>query len=251
MVKYIDETCDFFFNYLNFGAHNKPLNFQLFLLFLNVVLSAWPLTCYMLYSTDIHIVFWLGELPQYVNLAVPLSLCCLNLGLNFFQCFVSRAKNARIGCFSLFMALGVGLLVVGMYVGAVAEQKAKEIEDECGSVGPSVALEQQWQKVDSFYNACDVQRKRPVTACANYGLVFPDRIYLEYLEQLEYDFECTGMCKFWARPVFNQASKESMRCATEISRHIREVEMMVASPTAFLGLGLITIGVCLSGYDHL
>lgn len=114
MVKLINRTCDVFFNYFQFGAHKNSGRLQIFLCFLNVFFSIWPLTCWFLYSKDIHVVYWLGKLPQWTNLSVPFSLLALNLGVNYFQCFTVRAKAARAGCVSLFVVLGLFLIVLGM-----------------------------------------------------------------------------------------------------------------------------------------
>eukprot|EP00397_Hematodinium_sp_SG-2012_P036896 GEMP01039893.1.p1 GENE.GEMP01039893.1~~GEMP01039893.1.p1 ORF type:complete len:154 (+),score=22.64 GEMP01039893.1:385-846(+) len=135
-MKVVNDICDFFFSLLQSGVHKNSHNLQLFICFFNVVLSAWPLCCYLIYSTDIHVIFWLGETPQYVNLAVPICLVCLNLGVNFFQCFSTRAKSARIGCCSMFLLLGLTLFMLGGYVAMEAEVKAKELRgEECGKHG--------------------------------------------------------------------------------------------------------------------
>jgi hypothetical protein len=74
MVRVINEGCDKVFNYLGFGAHKNSAKFQLFLCVVNVIFSAWPIACYVLYAKDIHVRFWLGKYPQYANLAVPVCM---------------------------------------------------------------------------------------------------------------------------------------------------------------------------------
>jgi len=253
MVKLINNACDFVFNQLGFGAHDgkQAYNFQLFLCLLNICLSAWPLMCYLLYSTDMHIVFWLGNVPQYVNLLVPVILVCLNIGVNVFQCCHYQAHCARVGCFVLFTVLGAILLGAGMYVMMIAEQKAVELIHHCGTDPMARKLENEWQNLNMFYSSCDPTRKVDITQCGGFSEAFPNRVFTNYLEQIEYEFGCVGFCEFWAKPLFNHEADLAVRCASALGEHVGAIAVTVGTPTAIMGASLVYIGVLLSGYDHL
>lgn len=253
MVKFITVGCDFFFNALGFGAHDgkQGYNFQLFLCLLNVILSTWPLVCYVIYTSDIHVVLWLGNVPQYVNLAVPILLVCLNIGVNMFQCMHFSGPCARIGCFCLFLVLGAILVAMGGFVFAMAEAKAAELLNKCGTTPLPRKIEGTWIKLNKFYEKCDPTRKKDIVTCEGYSEAFPNRVFVDYLEELEYTFDCVGFCKFWAKPIFNADANPATRCASAVGTHLQTVSFSVGMPTAVLGLIFIVIGVLLSGYDHL
>jgi hypothetical protein len=251
MVKVINDVCDLFFNYLGFGAHTQYYQFQLFLCLLNVALSAWPLMCYALYTSDVHIVFWIGEIPQYVNLMVPLCLVTLNIGVNYFSLVKSSASSARIGCFMLFVTIGALMLGMGLYVAMIATESSAELTEQCGKTPLTAKVEGEWQRLNKFYEECDPKRKKVVTQCPGFSKEFPNRVFVNYLESLEYEYDCVGFCKFWAKPIFNEGAEMGNRCASAIGEHVGTIEFTVGTPTAMVGAGLLYIGLMLAGYDHL
>lgn len=252
MVKIVNTICDTFFNYLGFGAHENMYQFQGFICLMNILLSAWPLLCYFVYSTDFHVVFWLGPVPQYVNLLVPVCMVCLNLGVNYFGFFnKSMAHTARISCFLLFLIIGAVLLGAGLYVVTIAEAAAVELTVECGQTPVTAKLDNEWARLNAFYEACDPKRQKEVTQCPGFSDTFPNRVYVNYLEQLEYEFECVGFCQFWSKPIFTDDAQLGQRCASSVGKHVGAVGAMVGLPTAIMGAAFITIGICLSSYDHL
>jgi len=249
--KLINRFCDSFFNYLGFGAHKNVYQFQGFLCLLNILLSAWPLLCYFLYSTDFHIVFWLGPVPQYVNLIVPLCMLLLNLGVQYFGIFSNMAHTARITCFLMFLIIGSILLGAGLYVVTLAEGTATELTSKCGQTPLTAKLDSEWGRLNAFYEACDPKRQLMITQCPGYSETFPNRVYVNYLESLEYEFDCVGFCQFWAKPIFSSEAELGKRCASTLGKHVGAVSVMVGFPTAIQGAAMITIGLCLSGYQHL
>lgn len=252
MVKIITTACDFFFNSLGFGAQaGRAYNFQLFLCLVNITLSAWPLICYLMYTSDVHIVFWLGPTPQYVNLMVPVVLAFLNIGVNVFQCCHFDPGCARIGCFSLFIVLGSILLGGGLYVTMIAEAKSTELIHNCGTDPMARKIENEWQNLNAFYNNCDPKRKKLITQCPGFSEAFPEKVFVNYIESVEYEFSCVGFCEFWAKPLFNTQSDLAIRCASALGEHVGGIAATVGMPTAITGSSLVYIGVLLMGYDHL
>lgn len=253
MVKIVTDGCDFMFNSLGFGVHDNIMQFQMFLCLLNIIFSFWPIVCYLIYTSDIHVVFWLGALPMLVNLSVPILLFTLNMGVNFFQfCGKNlRAKATRLGCFGQFLIIGAIMFAGGLAVFVLAEEKAREIIHDCGNTEQTRMLEQEWEKADTFYAECDPNRERELTSCPDFEKEFPKRVFVDYLYQLEYEFECTGFCRFDALPLFNKNALPGVRCASMIGTHVSSLAMTVGVPTMALGAGLIYVGILLSQYDHL
>jgi len=252
MVKIVTTICDAVFNSVGFGAHENVLQFQGFLCLLNILLSSWPLICYFVYSTDFHVVFWLGPVPQYVNLMVPLCMLTLNIGVNYFGFWhKAMANTARVSCFLLFFIVGAALLGAGLYVVTIAEAKAHELTSKCGETPITAKLDGEWARLNAFYEACDPSRQKEITQCPGYSDTFPNRVYVNYLESLEYEFQCVGFCQFWAKPIFSDDAELGKRCASILGKHVGAVSGMVGFPTAIQGAIMITIGICLSGYDHL
>lgn len=252
-VKHITFICDKFFNELGFGAEKNVFNFQLFLCMLNVALSLWPMICYLVYSTDVHTIFWLGPVPQYVNLMVPCCLCALNLGVTIFTNCNSSLKghHARAVCFILFLVIGSILLGSGLYVVMIAEEQAINLTEKCGKSALTMKLELTWRKLNIFYQKCDPTRTKSITTCPGYTRAFPNRVFVNYLEELEYEFSCVGFCSFLAKPIFNADAQLGNRCSSALGEHVESISSMVGMPTAVYGLVCIIIGVCLSAYEHL
>jgi len=252
MGYYINRICDAFFNHADFGAHKNQYQFQGFLCLVNLLQSFWPIVCYMMYTSDIHILFWLGPTPQYINLAVPLCGIVLNVMVTFFRFAPGmRANDARVGCFTVFLVLGSCLLGAGFYVHTLTEQKRQELLHYCGETPMTARLDREWTKLNSFYGECDPARKKPITTCPGYTEEFPNRVFVNYLESLEIEFQCTGFCRFWAKPIFEPTAEQGLRCATALATHIEPVAFSVGFMTAVQGACLLVIGLMLADYDHL
>ncbi|CAD7958324.1 unnamed protein product [Amoebophrya sp. A25] len=169
MARWINRVCDGVFNYFGFGAHKNSGRLQFFLCFLNVFLSIWPMFCFLVYATDIHIVYWLGTMPQNVNLSVPICLLCLNLGVNYFQCFTVRPAAARKGCVMLFVALGCVLILAGSFVLMEAERVVMNLTKKCGQDPLTAALQETWTACKDFLKACDPTFQQDIESCPNFA----------------------------------------------------------------------------------
>lgn len=205
-----------------------------------------------MYTSDIHIIFWLGPVPQYINLAVPICGIILNGMVTFFRFAPGmRAHDARVGCFSVFLILGSLLMGAGAWVFTMTEEKKRELLHFCGETPMTARLDREWSKLNTFYGECDPDRKKVITQCPGYSEAFPNRVFVNYLESLELEFRCTGFCRFWAKPIFNSDAEQGLRCATALAHHIEPVQFNVGFMTALQGLVLLVIGLMLADYDHL
>lgn len=251
MVKYIDPLCDFFFNYFEIGANKNHCQFQGFICLLNIMLSIWPLVCFLVFTSDIHVVFWMGKGPMVANLLVPVLLFILNIMVQFFtSCgHKTTAFGAKISCVVIFVLLGSCVLGMGAFVMFESGQVSNELINHCGATPRTARLEAEWNKLNAFYEHCG--RDRAVTACPGFTRRFPNRVFVEYLEVMEWDFNCVGFCKFMAKPIFNKQADLAQRCSSEVGKHNAKIGELVGTPKVVIGLALIAVGTCMGGYDHL
>lgn len=249
MVKVVNDICDAFFNAFEFGAQKNAYQFQLFICFLNVILSLWPIVCYFLLARDVHTVFWLGSIPQFVNLLVPLVLFVLNISVNIFTAVKTSSTTSQITCVMLFCVLGSILVGAGVHVMMQAQSVRVDLDLHCGETILTRKIENTWTNLNSFYEQCG--RRGDVRRCRGFRKRFGRNQLVNYLEDLEHSFDCVGFCKFLAKPIFNQESEMGKRCATSLSKHHRQVISLVGVPTVVLGSFMLIIGLMFSGYDHL
>lgn len=254
MVVIVTRQCDRLFEILDFGAHKNAFNFTLALCLLNIGLSTYPLVCYYAYSTDPHVVFWVGNGPQVVNIGVPCVLLFLNVAIHVLQ-FAKAAPGAmQIKCFLLFCIMGGLLVGGGIWVAMATDSAADDLMRHCGETPMTQKIEGEWARLNVFAQQCAKKQKQwPdfITKCPGFSKAFPNRVYANYIEDLEYDFDCTGFCRFWAKPLFNIEAERGKRCASELAHKITLSGNAVSGPTILLGIGLIVAGSCFAAYDHL
>lgn len=254
-MKVITDVLDSFFIFLNFGAHKNTLNFHFFICIINLVLSIYPILCYMTYSGDAHVVFWVGPSLGICNLLVPLTLFMLNIGVNMFSWYHCNAFAGRKFCFWLFVLMGSVLVGLGIFAGTITRKVAEDLTHNCGQTPMTQRVEQEWTRLNQFADMCGAAKggRRPefIGKCPGYGAAFPSRVYPNYIEDLEYDLDCTGFCRFWARPIFNMDADRGQRCATVLAARVEEAGAISASYSVVLGIVLVVVGACLAGYDHL
>lgn len=226
----------------------------MFILLVNVAVSIFPIVCYFIVATNIHIVFWMGKVPQFVNLLVPAAMVFLNLGVTLFQCCNMRPGTAKIGCFTLFIAVGAVLVAGGAYVLQLADRVSEDLTYNCGSTRMTERIQLEWEHLHAFYDKCaEDQGERPdfIQQCPGFEVAFNNNIYVKYIEDMEFDYNCQGFCRFWSRPLFNQDANPGLRCASAIGEEVDKVGNMVGAPTVATGAVIILLGICLSSYDHI
>jgi hypothetical protein len=246
-------TCDAFFGFFEFSASKNHSKMQGFVCIMNLCLSAFPIFCYFFYTGDVHVYFWMGVTPQVANLGVPICLLFLNIMLQYFVCCGQNSSPtcARVSCASFFSVIGIIFLALGFVVWIQGEEVRHELVDLCGSTPRTARLEAEWNKLNNFYDKCDPTRQRVITSCAGFRKKFPNRVLAEYLEEMEWDFDCVGFCRFMAKPLFNKWADIGARCATYVGNHNAHVSELVGIPTMALGGGLLAIGICFAGYHNL
>lgn len=253
MVKFVSWVLDKVFDVLGFGAHHNQAKMQLFLCLINILFSLLPVIMYIYLSVNIHVIFWLGMAPQYANIVVPICLCFLNFGSLAVKSMEWKTKFTRLGCFILFQTLGSIMLSQGIWVMILSYNVSTDLIHNCGASTLTAQLESEWQRLNAFYQSCTVTQGKSmmIEQCPGFAQAFPNRVFANYLEDIEYDYNCVGFCQFWAQPLFNMEADRHIRCSTAIGEEMEFIGKMVGFPTLAVGALTVTTGVCLALYDHL
>jgi hypothetical protein len=252
-MKLVTRVLDALFTQLNLNAQKNTTWLQMFLCILNLVFSVYPLIMYFVYSNNIHVLFWMGMAPTYANLSVPFSLCLLNLGVTVISTLRLQTKVSQKLCFILFLVLGSVNIGSGAWVLIEAARVEQDLIHECGSTTLTARIEAEWQRLSTFHAACQATTGKTlyIQECPNFAATFPNRVYVNYIEDVELDYACVGFCQFWAAPLFNLDADRGLRCATALGEDMNSVGNKIGIPTMITGLAIGTWGVCLLLYDHL
>lgn len=261
-VSNVTRSIDLFFDVAKFGAHQNVAQFQFFICLVNLIFSIYPIVWLLLLRDDMHVLFWLGSVPFYVNISVPIAITGLNIGVNICRCAKPRTGTAKGLCFVLFLLIGSVLLGSGSYLQYESLTVSEELVDECGKSPLSATVETEWQALWRFYEQCQAQTGHVeiISACPGYGRAFPEshepdgepeHEFVYYIEAMENDFDCVGFCQSEGKPLFNADSDHELRCATVVGERILMVGNMISYPTMATGLFVCCLGACIAAYDHL
>lgn len=240
------------------GTRRNLLSLQMFFFFVNTALSIWPLICYWNFSHNIHIVFWMGMTPARANLLVPLTLYGCAFSLIFFYSIDLRPKTIKRGIFTVFFLCGAVLMSAGAYVSWEAEYVSAQLHASCGEDPLTAKMQREWQKLATFYDECAQKLgERPsfIQQCPRFSesleSTAEDITYVNYIEDMELDFDCQGFCKFYPIPFFNEDADAGNRCSNLISHTVHRIGHASGVPTMIIGLVMAVIGGLFYGYDHI
>lgn len=252
-MQLVTRILDKIFTILNLKVHKTTFKLQMIICFINLAFSITPIILYFVYSNNIHVMFWMGEAPQWANLSVPMSLCCLNVGVNVVSGMKLETKRAQRVCFVLFCCLGAVNMGAGAWVILEATRVSEDLIHQCGSTTLTARIEAEWQRLSAFYAACQVNAGKMIyiQECPGFATTFPNRVYVNYIEDVEIDYSCVGFCQFWAQPLFNLDSDRGLRCATALGEEMKSIGNTVGVPTLVIGGVIVMWGICLALYDHL
>jgi len=252
-MQLVTRILDKVFTILNLQAQDGLFWLQAFVCFINLMFSIYPIIMYFVYSNNIHVMFWLGNAPQYANLSTPMSLCFLNVGVNLVSSMKLETKRAQKVCFTLFVFLGCINMGAGAWVIIEANRVSDDLIHQCGSTTLTSRIEAEWQRLSQFYTTCQFTAGKMIyiQECPGFAQAFPNRVYVNYIEDLEIDYSCVGFCQFWAQPLFNLDSDRGLRCATALGEEMKSIGNIIGVPTLGIGSVIVTWGICLALYDHL
>lgn len=256
MVQFITRQLDAFFKYFeSFGSHKGSVwSTQLFLLMINLILSIYPIICYFTLSSTVHVLFWMGDAPRFVNLAVPLVLLVFNVIVMHFRCVSTPMKNVQAVLFTTLLAIGAILLGLGAYTLVLSTAASEDLTQACGSTSQTAQLQAETKRLADFLEECQNQHGavQSVQMCPGFAQTFPNTVYVEYIAKMENDFGCAGFCDYWAEPLFNkEGAEKGLRCATALGEEMESVGTFVGIPTMSYGVLIMGVGLCIAGYDHL
>jgi hypothetical protein len=228
--------------------------FHIFILLFNVAQSTPNLILWALSDNDVHVIFWLGVAPSYVNMSVPFFLLLLNvsfwlmtLSLNVSYKFVSN--------FIMIVFTVVGLMMIGasLLVGIQTWVVADSLWYSCGHDPLTAKIQSEWDVLAKFQAECIEEHGEKgyyIQQCPGFGELRKGReTYVDYIEDIELDYTCQGFCTTWARPLFDpEMSGDS--CASAIGSHVANVGAWIAIPTMITGQVTLNFGSCLSRYKH-
>jgi len=262
MVKWVTDQIDFFFDLISGSqqdgqnGHNSLIKLQLLSLMVNACLSLWPLSCLLAYRNNIHVLFWMGRSPQRVNIITPFAFFGGDIGMHFVAFLKVRPRTAKHWCFVLYLLNGSLLVGCGLYVAKLSYEVSQELSVTCGSGVLSGKIENEWQRLAAFHDKCVKELDREdifIQACPGFDVQFPKdhRVYVDYIADMEEDYECQGFCQFWSQPFFNTESTGGSRCASAVGLKMEEIGWMVGFITMVNGAMVTMKGVVLTLYDHL
>jgi len=252
-MKLVTKFLDAVFTFLNLKAQDSLVFLQFFICFINLAFSIFPIVMYFVNSNNIHVMFWLGSAPSYANLSVPASLCSLNIGVNLVSHLKLDTKPSQRLCFALFLVLGSFNMASGANVLMEASRVSDDLIHQCGSTTLTARIEAEWQRLSQFYTSCqyNIGKQIFIQECPGFVAAFPNRVYVNYIEDIELDYACVGFCQFWARPLFNLESDRGLRCASALGEEMISVGSLVGYPTMGIGAIIVIWGICLLQYEHL
>lgn len=234
----------------------KQTGCALFLTILLVIalLSTQPLLMFVELRNNIHVEFWLGPVPIWLNLAVPISLCEMFLIILCLNCRQSHiCIKGTLLCW--FAVNGAVLIGYGIYVLAHAKLVANELMSDCGGGPFSAKIQAEWDRLHAFHEQCKQQEGSQdifVQQCPGFSSmeVVPHDLYVTYIEEMESDYNCQGFCQD-NQPLFNTEAGKGERCAKVVGENLNDVGWEVGTPMMLIGITAIGLGVCLQHYAHL
>lgn len=241
-------------------------------------------------STDLHVLFWLGKLPNVALVFTFMSTAILFTGILYAKYVaiyrefemesqrlsrtnVIHTGNARVSMCSqrnirLLLWIIALMACLGMFAGqevlrqGLTRVKSMSSVTTCGSLSPSTEIEQKQKELDTFQSKCQqtpANRAKPVSECPGYATSFPPPSpYALYIQALERDFSCAGFCKPERKQLFDPSAKTPAKfgskwaaCAPQLGRHLKFVAVGVGGASLVLGAIVIIFTFMLYMFDEL
>lgn len=238
------------------GAHKNDTNewsFRLFVFLMALAASAHPIVCYCTVAVDPHVVFWMGSSVRYALLLVPIVLVGMAVSISVIQCAKPSPRTTKYGFISIVLATSGALLCSGLYLAHTTYSATLELTEHCGSTPLTNALQSQWSRLVSFHKACQERTETKnifIQQCPGFS-VFTSNVLAQYIEDLEFDFDCQGFCHFWDDPLFNEDVTSGRRCASVLGEVLEKRGYICSVPMLATAAVIFLIGACVASYDHL
>lgn len=237
--------------------------FHLLILLINLMMSTFNIV--LVFKLGVsgsgHIVFWMGEMTAYINYAVPILLTEVSLHLFILNACACRKKTVQSIVYGNFAIAGLLIIAGSIYVLVQAITVHNDLVYSCGENKMTRKMQSEWEHLIEFQERCTEVMGREegdnsdifIQECPGFQELATGEHerYMEYIEDVEYDYGCQGFCEFWSRPLFNEAADTGQRCSSAIGEDVLETGLWIALPTLFSGCLTFVIGQVLGQYDGL
>lgn len=232
---------------------------------------------------NLHVQFWLGGIPQLTlalaivalvfgwMLSIHLRLLVfirdkqhkerMKTGKDHKMRWCSSARLLRTAL-AFIMIPSLVAVVLGCKTVLAGYRVNTALMKHCGDAGTSHQLQETQQKLQAYYTACRktdaAMRAKPVNQCPGFDTAFPPPVpFVRYIEAMERDLECTGICKFTAQPLFSVASDLNsrpqirQRCAAQLAELVQYSSLLAGIPCIIVGGVVCLIAFALFCFDEL
>jgi hypothetical protein len=257
-TEFIDQFIGNINTTFGFEGEMAKWSFHILIFLMNLVMSSFNIVLFFRLGADEHIVLWLGEEAQYVNLAVPILLTEVSLHLIVLNFCACRKDTVQWIILINFGVAAVLLIVGSLYMGVKAVTVHNELVHTCGESKMTGKIQSEFKRLADFQKECAEVMGREesnifIQECPDYHEVLKDghQKYVDYIEDMEYDYGCQGFCEFFTHPLFNENADTGERCADAVGEDVFEVGLWISIPTLISGFLTLAVGQVLRRYDHL
>jgi len=234
---------------------------------------------------DVHIRFWLGDLPI-VSMAVTLSTLAITSFMLIYKSMVNSqrgrqnaqrasSKSSGGGGGSLIEAeskirfslrtlrlilimitiLSVVSATLGFLVVKSGLEMSSSLTSNCGMEGNSLSITKVEHSLQAFYKVCQqdtANKGKEVDECPGFAEEFPAPApYPSYLKIMEYENKCSGFCAH-GTTIFNlEQPKVEGVCGKILGVYLWSISYAVGVPSIFAGMALAIMSLLLLSYEGL
>eukprot|EP00930_Biecheleria_cincta_P082430 TRINITY_DN72165_c0_g1_i1.p1 TRINITY_DN72165_c0_g1~~TRINITY_DN72165_c0_g1_i1.p1 ORF type:complete len:283 (+),score=45.94 TRINITY_DN72165_c0_g1_i1:156-1004(+) len=228
------------------------------------------LLCYL----NVHIRFWLGDLPIVCLAPCTAALALLSFVL-LYQIFLYSHRRAqqekkwivnlvdkdfsmRLSrhtlrlLFVTIVATSLAAAVLGYFVVVSGHEMSVSLMKECGKSGNTKSIQNMHQRLEDFAQSHKCSASKSLDSCNGYSKVFPSPApFASYLKVLELEKDCGGFCSYKA-PLFNVSPDKSVKqeaCAKKMGRRLLSITYVIGVPAMVGGVLFSMLGCLLLCYD--
>lgn len=249
------QVVDAVLGFMKFGGPGTACALHVTVSVAVALLAIYPLVCYFSLAGNVHVAFWMGAVPELVCIASPAALLSLGFVAPVLDCTRSNPVSVKAILIATFVGVGSVVMLAGLYVVQLGLLVSHDLISSCGSAALTQQVEAEWDRLSTFREACAEQQGEKeiyVQQCAGFDQMQqpPHAIFVDYIEELEEEYDCQGFCRFWARPLF-AGEEGGRRCASVLGEEMHNLAYMVGFPVAAVGILAAGLGAMLAHYDHL
>lgn len=227
--------------------------------------------------TNVHVRFWLGDLPIICLVPCNVALAMLSFVL-LYQIYLSshrrlhqeeKAKilhsvdkdfSMRLSrhtlrlIFVIIVAMCSAGAVLGYFVAVSGHEVLVSLTKECGKSGNTKSIQKMHKRLEDFGHSHKCSAGKSLDTCKGYSEVFSSPApFASYLKVLELEKDCGGFCSYEA-PLFNVSPDKSVKkeaCAKKLGRRLLSITYVIGVPAMVGGVLFGMLGCLLYSYDGL